>query len=315
MMNSIAVGLFCFLGGILGQYLGITLQRRWRVIQVQKSYGIGIDLDVKGSTPTMGGVVFFFLALTVCLYNFTEDSFFLWSLPLGCAFIGFIDDGLKFSRKSSEGFSSLSKLTAQLILGSIWVYWAILRNDLAFWPGLSAPVWVTAPFAILAVVGTMNAVNVTDGLDGLAAGSFLISLGILFALLPKEPLNLSVWAALFGIAASFLLFNAHPALVFMGDTGSHFLGGALVALCIRNQMMLALIPAGVLFGIEILSSALQIVAIRKFNKKIFKMAPLHHHFQRMGWKEATVTVRFWVVHAVAGLILAALCLELWGRGV
>ena len=153
----------------------------------------------------------------------------------------------------------------------------------------------------------VNAVNVTDGLDGLAGGAFMISLGVLGYLLPTPPFTAAVFAVLFGTVAAFLMYNVRPARTFMGDTGSHFLGGALVALCVQGDAVLALIPAGFLYGIELLSSAVQIAGIRGFGKKVFLMAPLHHHFQRIGWDETAVTLRFLVVHAV-GASFSALCL-------
>jgi phospho-N-acetylmuramoyl-pentapeptide-transferase len=223
-----------------------------------------------------------------------------------------VDDWLKSHARSSEGFSSLRKLAAQVGVALVWVLWAFLQKGLVLWPGIGWPVWLAVPFSVLATVGMMNAVNVTDGLDGLAGGAFMISLGVLGHFLPRSEFLSGAFAVLLGIVASFLLYNVRPARIFMGDTGSHFLGGALVALCVQGGMVGALIPAGFLFGVELLSSAIQIVAIRKFKKKIFKMAPLHHHFQRMGWDETTVTLRFWIVHAVGAAVLAALCVQIGG---
>jgi phospho-N-acetylmuramoyl-pentapeptide-transferase len=122
------------------------------------------------------------------------------------------------------------------------------------------------------------------------------------------------FAVLLGTTASFLLYNVRPARIFMGDTGSHFLGGALVALCVRGGVTGALVPIGFLFGMELLSSAIQIAAIRKFGKKVFRMAPLHHHFQRIGWDETTITLRFLVIHAVGAVLGTILCVQVWGFG-
>ncbi|MBQ9403703.1 MAG: phospho-N-acetylmuramoyl-pentapeptide-transferase, partial [Synergistaceae bacterium] len=163
------------------------------------------------------------------------------------------------------------------------------------------------PVAFLMVAGTINAVNITDGLDGLAAGSFIISLGAFLILIPVENLNARFLTELFFMVSGFLFFNLRPAKTFMGDTGSHFLGGALAALCVMNGRTLAIIPAGFIFIIEMLSSAIQIFTIRKLNRKIFLMAPLHHHYQLKGLDETAVTIRFWLVHAV-GSVIAALML-------
>jgi phospho-N-acetylmuramoyl-pentapeptide-transferase len=149
-------------------------------------------------------------------------------------------------------------------------------------------------------------------LDGLAGGLFLVSLGVSGYLLTFSGDLAVAFAALLGCVAGFLLYNVHPARIFMGDTGAHFLGGALVALCVLGGAVFAMIPAGFLFGIELLSSAIQIVAIRKFGRKVFKMAPLHHHFQRSGWSETEVTSRFLIAHTVGAALLAALLVWIGG---
>jgi phospho-N-acetylmuramoyl-pentapeptide-transferase len=152
----------------------------------------------------------------------------------------------------------------------------------------------------------INAVNITDGLDGLAAGCFLISLSVAPLVIPMDGPAAAETACLFFMAAGFLFHNIRPARTFMGDTGSHFLGGALASLCLMNGRLLALLPLGFMFGVELLSSAIQIYTIRRLNRRVFLMAPLHHHFQRMGWDETAVTARFWLVHAVGAAWLSLL---------
>ncbi|MCL2010920.1 MAG: phospho-N-acetylmuramoyl-pentapeptide-transferase [Synergistaceae bacterium] len=323
---------YAVLGGVLSlagaaalTRLLIGLQLRLHVSQVQKSYGVGIDADVKGSTPTLGGVAFILIALAALVAKafsdapFFSEVLFFWSLPIACGLIGFADDFIKLTRKSSEGFTSMRKLAVQLTVASVWVFWARSRGVLFLWPGLACPDWLLVPAAVLAAAGMMNAINVTDGLDGLAGGAFLISLGTLSTLagivtLPAPELWFSRFAILFGTAAGFLFYNVRPARIFMGDAGSHFLGGALVAICVSGGMAIALIPAGFIFGVELLSSAAQIISIRKFDRKIFRMAPLHHHFQLMGWDETTVTMRFLLIHATGAALTAALCVSMWGLG-
>ena len=312
MKEALIAGCLTFAAGVMFQYALTVLQRRLHVSQVQKSYGIGIDVEIKGSTPTMGGVVFLLLAVAVLSVQRDLTALLFWSLPIASGIVGFVDDWLKVVHKSSEGFRSLRKLAAQTVIAFIWVCWMWKRNGIYLWPGLEVSFWFSFPFAMLATVGMMNAVNVTDGLDGLAGGAFMISLCVLGYLMPGTDFGFTVFAVLFALTASFLLFNVRPALIFMGDTGSHFLGGALVALCLQYGMLLAVIPAGFLFGIELFSSAVQILGIRGFDRKIFKMAPLHHHFQRMGWDETTVTSRFLIIHAVGAAFLAALCVKILG---
>ena len=318
---AIVAGVLSFIGGAALVRFLIGFQLRLRVSQVQKSYGVGIDVETKGSTPTLGGLAFVMTAIVALAAAqrsteapFLSEALFFWSLPIACGLIGLTDDWLKLTQKSSEGFSSLRKLAAQLMVASVWTFWARSLGVLSLWPGFYCPDWLLVPLAILATAGMMNAVNVTDGLDGLAGGAFLISLGTLACIftLPVPEFWYSRFAVLFGTVAGFLFFNIHPARIFMGDAGSHFLGGALVAICMGGGMVMALIPAGFIFGIELLSSAVQIISVRKFGRKIFKMAPLHHHFQLMGWSETTITMRFLLAHATGAALTAALCVSIWG---
>ena len=304
-----------FLLGLLLQHVWIGVQQRWSVGQAQKSYGVGIDVEIKAATPPMGGCVFLFMALLALLATWGSEALVFWSLPIAGGAIGLVDDGMKFFRKSSEGFRSLAKLKVQLVVCGAWALVVHLRGGLALWSGIPGPVWLVFPLAILGVSGMMNAVNITDGLDGLAGGCFLIALGALAFLLPSDGsgFNALAMVLLFAMASSFLFYNLHPARTFMGDTGAHFLGGALAALCVMNGRLLALIPVGFLFGVELLSSAVQIFTIRKLNRRVLLMAPLHHHFQRLGWDETSVTMRFWLVQAVGSLWLSALFTALFGR--
>jgi len=304
-----------FLLGLLLQHVWIGVQRRWSVGQAQKSYGVGIDVEIKAATPPMGGCVFLLMALLALLLTWGSEALVFWSLPIAGGAIGLVDDGMKFFRKSSEGFRSLAKLKVQLVVCVAWVLVVHLRGGLALWTGIPGPVWLVFPLAVLSVSGMMNAVNITDGLDGLAGGCFLIALGTGFFLLPSDGsgFNALAMVLLFAMASSFLFYNIHPARTFMGDTGAHFLGGALAALCVMNGRLLALIPVGFLFGVELLSSAVQIFTIRKLNRRVLLMAPLHHHFQRLGWDETSVTMRFWLVQAVGSLWLSALFTALFGR--
>ena len=137
----------------------------------------------------------------------------------------------------------------------------------------------------------------------------MISMGVLLLLLPIGELNAETMTELFFMTGGFMFYNTRPAKTFMGDTGSHFLGGALAALCVMNGRTLAIIPAGFMFILEMLSSAVQIFTIRKLNRKVFLMAPLHHHYQMKGLDETAVTLRFWLVHAVGAVILSLLLLS------
>ena len=296
---------------IVLQYFWIKYQRHIHLTQIQKWYGVNIDTEIKAKTPSMGGVIFLLLGLLAAMMELSVDGLMFWSLPVLSGLIGFADDWLKFRTHTSEGFRSLDKLKAQLLLCAVWVMAVFMRGDLGLWPGLwDGGGWLSVPLAFLMTAGTINAVNITDGLDGLAGGCFMISLAVMMLMIPADGLNSRAMTELFAMTAGFMFFNTRPAKTFMGDTGSHFLGGALAALCVMNGRTLAIIPAGFMFIVEMLSSAIQIFTIRKLNRKIFLMAPLHHHYQKKGLDETAVTVRFWLVHSVGGVMLSLLLLSL-----
>ena len=306
-MKNFFIAVLFFALSIILQYFWIKFQRREHLTQAQKTYGVNIDVEIKSKTPSMGGVIFLIMSLIALALNFSLDSLIFWSLPVASGLVGFIDDWLKFKTHTSEGFKSLSKLKCQLIICAVWIILIFIKGNLALgfnfydFHGI-----IALPLAFLMTAGTINSVNITDGLDGLAAGSFLISLAVMLILLPVNEFNSEILIELFFMTAGFLFFNLRPAKTFMGDTGSHFLGGALAGLCVMNEMTLAIIPAGFIFIIEMLSSAIQIFTIRKLNKKVFLMAPLHHHYQKKGFDETAVTLRFWLVHAAGALLLALL---------
>ena len=298
-----------FVLSIVLQHVWIKYQRREHITQQQKWYGVKIDTEIKEKTPSMGGVIFLCLGILAMILNHKWDSLLFWSLPVLSGAIGFIDDWLKFRTHTSEGFSSLSKLKLQLLLCGVWVIAVFMAGMLGLWPGVwDGEGWLSVPLAFLMTAGTINAVNITDGLDGLAGGCFMISMGVMLLLLPISELNAEVMTELFFMVGGFMFYNTRPAKTFMGDTGSHFLGGALAAVCVMNGRTLAIIPAGFMFILEMLSSAVQIFTIRKLNRKVFLMAPLHHHYQMKGLDETAVTLRFWLVHAVGAVMLSLLLL-------
>ena len=309
-MRRFLIGISFFVLSIIFQYFWIKFQKHEHLTQQQKTYGVNIDVEIKSKTPSMGGVIFLLMSLIALCVNFSLNSLIFWSLPVLSGLVGFIDDWLKFKSHTSEGFKSLSKLKYQLIICAAWVLIIFLKGNLALGYGFYDFNGLLAiPLAFLMTAGTINAVNITDGLDGLAGGSFLISLASILILIPLNDFNSEILIELFFMTAGFLFFNLRPAKTFMGDTGSHFLGGALAALCVMNGCTLAIIPAGFIFIIEMLSSAIQIFTIRKLNKKVFLMAPLHHHFQKKGFDETSVTLRFWLVHAVGALMIALLIMN------
>lgn len=278
----------------------------------------------KKGTPTIGGIIFIIpviLALLLLYFRgsitISHNLIILVFVFLSYGFIGFLDDYLKIKRKNSisgsEGLTSIQKLLLQVVIAVVFFF--IYRyyggtGDLTFsFFGLNIPMgWAYGLFILLVLVATTNAVNITDGLDGLAGGLSLFAF-VAFGLIAWNTSWLAGYQEiaifcflLIGSLGGFLLFNSHPAKVFMGDTGSLALGGALATVAVLTRHEFSLILIGGVFVIETLSSLIQIIAIRKFHKKVFKKAPLHHHFEELGWVETDIVKLFWS----AGFILAML---------
>ena len=284
------------------QYAGFV-----KAFQKQKSYGPTV-VERKAATPSMGGVVFIFMSIVLCFLGNVDYK--VWLFALTCGVIGFIDDGIKSFQHSSEGFSSLRKLILQVIFTSAYAILVTMNCEIYLWGDIPSPGWVSIPLIIFFSVGLQNAVNVTDGLDGLAAGTVALSLIALVISVGK--LNYDVAIAL-GMVIGFMWHNSYPAKVFMGDVGSHFLAGLLFALILFNGSILLVLPLSFIFGIEIITVAIQIFSIRIFDRKIFRMAPLHHHFQRLDrevsyimpsvdWEETIIVNRFYILH-ICGMAL------------
>lgn len=296
----------------------VVLQSRWIKWQrhrnmnlVQKEYGPRVDMDKKGKTPSMGGLVFLlaglcFLGWALAVGDAAQASVWLYALLSGL--VGLVDDLLKFFHHSSEGFTSKHKFVAQCIITVMWLVGAWRFTQLPF----SHLGFLAFPIAAFFAIGGQNGVNVTDGMDGLAAGAMALSLLTLGLLGGVNNSDLPCWLGL-GLCLGFLWHNCHPADVFMGDCGAHFLGGLLAAQLFVTQLPVwYFIPLFFLFGLEMASTTLQIIAIRKFGVRLFLMAPMHHHFQIRGWDEAKVTLRFWLVHA-AGLSVGIVILAMFER--
>jgi phospho-N-acetylmuramoyl-pentapeptide-transferase len=267
----------------------------------------------KTGTPTMGGICF---AVT------TLPLFFTWGRPfvgelellvLGCAAIGFIDDFLSIRQGKNQGLRARTKFLATALIAIIFLRLATMSNgffplDVVFHAGayvLAVPHWLWLILGILAISGAVHAVNLTDGLDGLAAGTMIPPLGVLAAIALSSALWAPAQAALLTIGAciAFLAYNRYPARMFMGDTGSLALGGLLAGVAILTGEMLLLLIIGGVFVAETLSVIIQVAYFKMTKgKRIFKMSPLHHHFELLGWPETTVTRRFVVASLVLSLV-------------
>ncbi|WP_202076981.1 phospho-N-acetylmuramoyl-pentapeptide-transferase [Caldalkalibacillus salinus] len=257
----------------------------------------------KAGTPTMGGsIILLALIFTVIKFaDHTVEIFLLMLVTLGYGLIGFLDDFIKIYFKRNLGLTAKQKLFAQLMIALIFYYFLIQNGHSTevFIPGTSYGLdlgWIYFPFLIVMLVGASNAVNLTDGLDGLLSGTAAIAFGA-YAVLAwrfSEPEVAIFSAAIVGTVLGFLVYNAHPAKVFMGDTGSLALGGAIAAIAILTKTELLLVIIGGVFVIEALSVMIQVVSFKTRGKRIFRMSPIHHHFELGGWSEWKVVVVFWL---------------------
>jgi len=302
----------CVLTVAAGPYV-IPYLRKLKMDQTEREEGVQSHLK-KAGTPTMGGIMFLAAILVTSLI-------FVWGSPkilpvlimtLGFGAIGFYDDYLKVVKKSSDGFKAWQKLALQIVITAIFAFFMTkvsgvsLELLLPFSGGKMWNIgWVAVPLLFFAVIGTVNGVNFTDGLDGLAS-SVTIVVAIFFAIVSYmrdggvEAIALAVAGALMG----FLMFNAYPAKIFMGDTGSLALGGFVAAEAYMLQMPIFLLIVGFIYLAEVVSVMLQVSYFKiTHGKRIFKMTPIHHHFELCEWSETRIVAVFTVITAV----LCALC--------
>jgi len=309
----ITMGVAFILSVILGPLL-IPILRKLKFGQQIREEGPQSHQKKKG-TPTMGGIIFL-LALTLAFLRFsdkTEQFYILLVACLGFGFVGFLDDYIKIVFKRSLGLTARQKLLGQLIFAGIvcWLLYRSGHDTAVYFPPLDFSLdlsWFYYPLIIIFMLGFTNAVNFTDGLDGLLSGTSAIAFGALsvIAMFRTEQEAAMFSAAMIGAVLGFLVFNAHPAKVFMGDTGSLGIGGGLVAVSVLTKTELILFIIGGIFIIEILSVVLQVGSFKLRGKRIFKMSPIHHHFELSGWSEWRVVVTFWacgLVLAVLGIVL------------
>ncbi|WP_395541964.1 phospho-N-acetylmuramoyl-pentapeptide-transferase [Neotabrizicola sp. sgz301269] len=285
----------------------------------------------KAGTPTMGGLLILSALMVSTLLWARLDSPYVWIVvlvTLAFGLIGFADDYAKVSKQNTKGVSSRVRMLLGLLIAALATYAAArfhpadLTNQLAF------PFFKDAllnlgiffvPFGMIVIVGAANAVNLTDGLDGLAIMPVMIAAGTLGIIaytvgrvdytqylevhyVPGTSELLVFCAGLFGAGMGFLWYNAPPAAVFMGDTGSLALGGALgaIAVCTKHEIVLAIV--GGLFVVEALSVIIQVAYFKRTGKRVFLMAPIHHHFEKKGWAEPQIVIRFWIISLILGAI-------------
>ena len=296
---------------VLGPVI-IPFLRRLKMGQTERTEGVQSHLK-KAGTPTMGGVIFLIATAITALFYVGDYPKIIpvLFLTLGFGIIGFLDDYLKVVLKRSDGLLPWQKFLLQVVLTAIFVFYIVKYTDISltmripFWSGHFLNLgWLAYPVLFFAVIGTVNGVNFTDGLDGLASSVTLL-VAVFFSVVAIgtksgiEPITCAVVGALLG----FLLFNVYPASVFMGDTGSLALGGFVASTAYMLQMPLFIIIVGLIYLVEVLSVMIQVTYFKKTGgKRFFKMAPIHHHFELCGWSETRVVAVFSIVTAILCLV-------------
>ncbi|MCR4430053.1 MAG: phospho-N-acetylmuramoyl-pentapeptide-transferase [Tepidanaerobacteraceae bacterium] len=270
----------------------------------------------KMGTPTMGGIMFI-PVIAVSTLAFSDRShavlMAIFSM-IAFSLIGFIDDFIKIKKRRSLGLRANHKLLLQLLISAALAYFAAgiyPRTTAVLVPGFSKGIdlgMMYLPFTMFVILGTVNSVNLTDGLDGLVSGvTTVVSFFYTLISILQNNFSLAVFgAAISGSCLGFLVYNRHPAKVFMGDTGSLGLGGALAAMAVLTGTQIYLAIFGVIFVIETFSVIIQVVFFKLTGKRIFRMSPIHHHFELLGWSENKVVLTFWAFTLIAGILGMAL---------
>lgn len=313
-MNLLTKGIYtliiAFVLGVILCPILIPFLHKLKFGQTVRDDGPQTHLKKMG-TPTMGGLAFLIaFAVAGLIMSPTHETIAVILFTLGFGIIGFVDDYIKVVKKSSDGLNPKQKIIGQLIiciLFIIYIYNSGIGTEI-YIPFVGKNKWLDlgilfVPFCIIAVLATVNGVNLTDGLDGLAGGVTLI-VTVFFTMCAYAAKSGLVTAggAMIGGLIAFLIFNVYPAKVFMGDTGSLALGGFIVSTAFILKMPLFILIAGIIYVIETLSVVIQVTVYKKTKKRVFKMAPIHHHFEQCGWKETKVVMVFYFVTAIACLI-------------
>lgn len=320
--KSIFAIMIGFLTSVVLGLIMIPLLKKMNVGQ-RISVFVGNSHKKKEGTPTMGGLIFIiatfittFILLVTKKIEFTNNLRIILLVFFGYAFIGFLDDYLSLKHHDNEGLTAFQKLFLQLIIavGFFYMYisnggqTALIVSTLGIHIEMG---WLYGIFLLFVLVGSSNAVNLTDGLDGLAGGLSAIAF-IAFSLISLvvgyEEIGIFTFV-LTGAVMGFLIYNTYPAKVFMGDTGSLALGAVMGAVAIITHREVTLLVVASVFVIETLSVILQVIWVRLFHKKLFLMTPLHHHFEKLGWKESDIVKLFWVVGLI--LTMAGIFFGVW----
>lgn len=295
----------------------IPFLRRMKIGQTVREEGVQSH-KLKNGTPTMGGLIILVSIVATTLIYIRKYPFCIpiLFLTLGFGIIGFLDDYIKVVMHRSEGLNPIQKFGGQFVVTTIFAYYMLHNTQIdiqhlriPFLPGqqLELPLWTAVVLLYFAVIGTVNGVNFTDGLDGLAASvTMLVAVFFSVVAIGEHDGIIPITCAAVGSLLGFLLFNVHPAKVFMGDTGSLALGGFVAATAYMMQMPVFIILVGMIYFVEVLSVIAQVAFFKLTGgRRIFKMAPIHHHFELCGWSETRVVTVFSVVTAILCLIALA----------
>ncbi len=266
----------------------------------------------KQGTPTMGGIIILvsFVIASLFFLKGNYDGIAVMLVTIGFGIIGFLDDYIKVAKKRSMGLRAHQKIIAQLVVTALFCgYMVMFKQNSAsllvpFTNSLSIHIGLFyVPFLFFVMIGTVNSVNLTDGLDGLASGvTVLVSTFIVFVAWASKSGVMPISGAAVGSLLGFLLFNSYPARVFMGDTGSLALGGFVAATAFILNIPLFIIIIGLVYVIEALSVIIQVTSFKLTGKRVFLMAPIHHHFEKLGWSETKVVTLFYIVTAICCLV-------------
>ena len=329
--SAFAVLTSLFICLFFGPKFILYMEKKQKKGQPIRKDGPPSHLLTKVGTPTMGGLLIIFSLISSSFIWSDLSNKFIWIVlysTLGFGALGFVDDYIKIKKSSSEGINWKIKFIVQILL-SLSIIILILKNFpdgnnySIFIPFFKTPFFVPSWFFILfslcVLVGTTNAVNLTDGLDGLAiipvmitassmgiiaylVGNYIFSNYLYIQFIPNVGEIVIICAALFGSGLGFLWFNAPPAMIFMGDTGSLSLGGLIASIAISVKHEIVLFIIGGLFVLEASSVIIQVTSYKLIGKRIFMMAPLHHHFEQKGWSESTIVIRFWIISLILAIV-------------
>lgn len=304
-----------FILGVVFCPMLIPVLRRLKFGQTEREDGPESHLKKQG-TPTMGGIAILgsFAVSSLFFINGNPDGLVVLLVTLGFGLIGFIDDYVKVVKKRSLGLTPIQKIVGQFVitgLFTLYIFKSGIGTDILipFTKGLTIDLgYIYIPFLFIAVIGTVNGVNLTDGLDGLASGvTLIVSVFFIMVAWASGSGILPIAGAVSGSLLAFLIFNAYPAKVFMGDTGSLALGGFVAATAFILKMPIFILLVGFIYLVESVSVILQVAYFKKTGKRIFKMAPIHHHFELCGWSETKVVTVFYIVTAMLCLVGLLAC--------